>query len=110
MNDSWISAFRKASQYKQSGTDIPTFSEGSGGAGVAGSDIQPQGFGYSYQSPEYLAGLSFDINKSAGPLGKRSGEQLQRLQQGSGEMQNEQPQKELMQRGLFPTGVQLPPV
>jgi hypothetical protein len=57
MNDP-RTAFFKASQWKnaysQTGTDIPTFSQGAGGADVAGTGIQPQGFDYNWQSPEYL--------------------------------------------------------
>ena len=113
MNDP-RTAFFKASQWKnaysQTGTDIPTFSQGAGGADVAGTGIQPQGFDYNWQSPEYLAGLSFDINKGTGALGRRSGEQLLRLQQGSGDMQNQQLLEELERRNIRPTGVSLPPV
>lgn len=55
-----------------------------------------------------LAGLSFDINKSPGALGNRSGEQLQRLYKG-GTQQNEQLNEELKKKGLMPgTGPQLP--
>ena len=53
---------------------------------------------------------SFDINQSQGALGRRSGEQLLRLQGGSGSMQNQQLQQELERRGIIPRGVQLPPV
>jgi hypothetical protein len=48
--------FSAASQdYSQSGTDIPGFSTGSGGAFSAGSDFPGQGFGYQYQSPTEIA-------------------------------------------------------
>jgi len=56
------------------------------------------------------AGPSFDIPKSQGALGGRSGEQLLRLQQGSGNMENQQLQNELQRRGILPSGIQLPPV
>jgi hypothetical protein len=55
-----------------------------------------------------LAGLSFDINKSPGALGGRSGEQLKRLYEG-GTQQNQQLNEELKKRGLMPgAGPQLP--
>ena len=41
--------------YYQSGTNIPDFSTGSGGAFAAGSDFPGQGFGYQYQSPTEIA-------------------------------------------------------
>ena len=48
--------FSAASQdYSQSGTDIPSFSTGSGGAFAAGSDFPGQGFGYQYQGPSVVA-------------------------------------------------------
>jgi hypothetical protein len=53
---------------------------------------------------------SFDINQSQGALGRRSGEQLLRLQGGSGSMQNQQLQQELERRGIMSRGIQLPPV
>lgn len=55
--------FSSASQdYSQAGTDIPTFSKGSGGAYSAGSNQSPQGFGYQYQSPSNVAmEPSFDV-------------------------------------------------
>jgi len=56
-----------------------------------------------------LAGApSFDIRRSAGALGGRSGEQLRRLYEG-GTQQNQQLNEELMKRGIMPgTGPQLP--
>lgn len=49
--------FSAASQdYSQSGTDIPSFNTGSGGAFAAGSDFPGQGFGYQYQNPATIAG------------------------------------------------------
>ena len=53
---------------------------------------------------------SFDINQGQGALGRRSGEQLLRLQGGRGSMQNQQLQQELERRGIIPRGIQLPPV
>lgn len=56
-----------------------------------------------------LAGSrSFDIRRSAGALGGRSGEQLRRLYEG-GTQQNQQLNEELMKRGIMPgSGPQLP--
>lgn len=56
-----------------------------------------------------LAGApSFDIRRSAGALGGRSGEQLRRLYEG-GTQQNQQLNEELMKRGIMPgSGPQLP--
>ncbi len=51
---------------------------------------------------------SFDINRSRGALGGRSGEQLKRLYEG-GTQQNQQLNEELMRRGIMPgSGPQLP--
>jgi hypothetical protein len=53
-------------------------------------------------------GPSFDINRRPGALGKRSGEQLNRLYI-DGTQQNEQLNKELIERGIMPgRGPQLP--
>jgi hypothetical protein len=53
-------------------------------------------------------GPSFDINRGAGALGGRSGEQLKRLYEG-GTQQNEKLNEELMRRGIMPgAGPQLP--
>jgi hypothetical protein len=56
--------FSAASQdYSQSGTNIPSFSTGSGGAFAAGSDFPGQGFGYQYQDPATIAGSpSFNLD------------------------------------------------
>ena len=51
-------------------------------------------------------GPSFDINRTPGALGGRSGEQLKRLYEG-GTQQNQQLNDELRRRGLLP-GPQLP--
>jgi hypothetical protein len=75
--------------YSQSGTDIPNFSTGSGGAFAAGSDFPGQGFGYQYQSPTTIAGSpSFDMNKPYIPgqqdytgIPNATPEMLRRLQQ-----------------------------
>jgi len=82
--------FSAASQdYSQSGTDIPGFSTGSGGAFAAGSDFPGQGFGYQYQSPAAIAASpSFDMNKPYIPgqqdytgIPNATPEMLRRLQQ-----------------------------
>ena len=53
-------------------------------------------------------GTSFDINRTPGALGGRSGEQLRRLYEG-GTQQNEQLNEELRRRGIMPgAGPQLP--
>ncbi len=63
----------------------------------------------SFSSPSMLAGNpSFDINRSSGALGGRSGEQLKRLYEG-GTQQNQQLNEELRRRGIMPgAGPQLP--
>lgn len=50
---------------------------------------------------------SFDINRTPGALGGRSGEQLKRLYEG-GTQQNQQLNDELKRRGIMPGGPQLP--
>jgi hypothetical protein len=58
----WQQLSSASQDYSQSGTDIPNFSEGSGGAYSAGSNQSPQGFGYQYQSPSNVAmEPSFDV-------------------------------------------------
>lgn len=53
-------------------------------------------------------GPSFDINRTPGSLGGRSGEQLRRLYEG-GTQQNEKLNEELRRRGIMPgAGPQLP--
>jgi hypothetical protein len=75
-----------------------------------------QAFGTQFPTPfggsefDVAAGPSFEIPKGQGALGGRSGEQLLRLQQGSGNMENQQLQNELQRRGIMPSGIQLPPV
>jgi hypothetical protein len=67
----WKALSSGSNDYFQTGTDIPTISEGSGGAYAAGSDFPPQGFGYDYFSPELLAGgFNFDIKKPHIPGGQ----------------------------------------
>lgn len=51
----WKEFSAGSEDYSQSGTDIPSFSTGSGGAFAAGSDFPAQGFGYQYQSPSAVA-------------------------------------------------------
>jgi hypothetical protein len=53
----WQEASAGRQDYFQSGTDIPTFSTGSGGAFAAGSDFPGQGFDYQYQSPSIAQGI-----------------------------------------------------
>jgi hypothetical protein len=75
--------------YSQSGTNIPTYTEGAGGAFAAGSDFPGQGFGYQYQSPAAIAASpSFDMNKPYIPgqqdytgIPNATPEMLRRLQQ-----------------------------
>lgn len=50
---------------------------------------------------------SFDINRTPGALGGRSGEQLKRLYEG-GTQQNQQLNDELKRRGIMPGGPRLP--
>jgi len=107
----WQQLSSASQDYSQSGTDIPNFSEGSGGAYSAGSNQSPQGFDYQYQTPFNIGGApSFDIPQGQGALGGRSGEQLLRLQQGSGSMRNQKLLEELGRRGIMPRGIELPPV
>ena len=85
----WQEASAGRQDYFQSGTDIPTFSTGSGGAFAAGSDFPGQGFDYQYQSPAMVAGSpSFDMNKPYIPgqqdytgIPNATPEMLRRLQQ-----------------------------
>jgi len=63
---------------------------------------------YPGMNPMMMAGNpSFDINRGAGSLGGRSGEQLKRLYEG-GTQQNQQLNEELRRRGIMPGGPQLP--
>jgi hypothetical protein len=85
----WQELAAASRDYSQSGTDIPDFSAGSGGAFAAGSDFPGQGFGYQYQSPAMIAGSpSFDMNKPYIPgqqdytgIPNATPEMLRRLQQ-----------------------------
>ena len=99
-------------EYEQAGTDIPARKI---------QDEQLNAFGYPTQgtfsisnNPTFetllAGGQSFDINKGPGPLGRRTGEQLLRLQEGMPGMSNEQLDLELKRRNIKPTGVQLPPI
>ena len=79
-----------------------------GSANVPGAPGNPGFFPSVGYSPLIAGGTSFDIPQGQGPLGKRSGEQLQRLYQG-GTQQNQQLNEELIKRGLMPgAGPQLP--
>ena len=67
---------------------------------------EPEG---QLELPIQLAGSpSFNINKRAGALGGRSGEQLQRLLKSG--LDNKQLNNELKGRNLLPTGINLPRV
>lgn len=78
-----------------------------------GSDFLNSFIGRKFGTPgvKEAKSPSFDINKSPGALGRRTGEQLRRLyQEGSGLGGNQQLREELERRGIMPSGVQLPPV
>ena len=85
----WSELSSSRQDYSQSGTDIPSYSEGSGSTFAAGSDFPAQGFGYQYQSPSAVAaGPSFDLNKPYIPgkqdytgIPNATPEMLRRLQQ-----------------------------
>ena len=80
---------------------------GESGAQQAFGGIQfPTPFGGS--GFDIAASPSFEIPKGQGALGRRSGEQLQRIQESG--IQNQQLQQELERRGMMPRGIQLPPV
>ena len=69
----------------------------------------PQARGAFFPTPFNIAAdPSFSIPQGQGALGRRSGEQLQRIQESG--IQNEQLQQELERRGMLPRGIQLPPV
>jgi hypothetical protein len=75
---------------------------GNYGSSVGNQAGMESGFGMIAGAP------SFDINKGAGALGGRSGEQLKRLYEG-GTQQNQQLNEELRRRGIMPgAGPQLP--
>jgi hypothetical protein len=68
----------------------------------------PQVFGLPQPGSMVAGNPSFDINRAAGPLGQRPGEQLKRLYEG-GTQQNQQLNDELRRRGIMPgSGPQLP--
>ena len=72
------------------------------------SGTAPQAFGMPQPGSMIAGSPSFNINQSAGPLGQRPGEQLQRLYEG-GTQQNQQLNDELRRRGIMPgSGPQLP--
>jgi hypothetical protein len=91
---------------QQPGTPPPSgFREQYGLPSASGT--LPQAFGM-YPGMMVAGVPSFEIPQGQGPLGKRSGEQLQRLYQG-GTQQNQQLNEELIRRGLMPgAGPQLP--
>jgi hypothetical protein len=95
------SYLRGFEDYSQAGTDIPD---------LRLQEKYGQEQGGPLVSEQLISGSpSFDIQRGKGALGRRTGEQLLRLQQESG-IQNEQLQQELMRRGMMPRNVQLPPV
>ena len=95
--------------YNQQGSNIPTLRVQDKYAQESGTPFYSQ-TSFSPNPDFNIAGSpSFDINKGAGALGRRTGEQLLRLQQESG-IQNQQLQQELERRGIMPTGISLPPV
>lgn len=86
--------------YSQAGTDIPERRQQ--------LKYEQEGGGPFYGEQMISATPSFSIPQGSGSLGKRSGEQLQRIQESG--IQNEQLQQELQRRGILSRGVQLPPV
>lgn len=103
----------------QPGTQMPEWmrrNPPTPGPQTPGQSGAQQAFGTQFPTPfggsgfDVAAGPSFEIPKGQGALGGRSGEQLLRLQQGSGNMENQQLQNELQRRGIMPSGIQLPPV
>jgi len=89
-------------EYSQFGTDIPSFGINRSYEGGGGTGMEP------YFNEQFAATPSFSIPQGQGALGKRSGEQLKRIQESG--IQNEQLQQELERRGIMPRGIQLPPV
>ena len=86
--------------YSQAGTDIPERRQ---------QLKYEQEEGGPLYGEQMISGTpSFSIFQGAGSLGKRSGEQLKRIQESG--IQNEQLQQELERRGILSRGVQLPPV
>ena len=85
---------------------VPTL----GGGGIKKDSVRwkntptefPQAFGM-FPGMQVAGNPSFDIQQGPGALGRRSGEQLQRLYQG-GTQQNQQLNEELIRRGLTPGG------
>jgi hypothetical protein len=58
----WSKSGFGSQDYFQTGTDIPTLAEGSGGAYAAGTGMEPAGFAYDYAAPQQVAGSpSFDL-------------------------------------------------
>jgi len=99
----FLNAFLKGrEEYSQSGTDIPSFGVSRIYEGGGGTGIDP------YFNEQIATTPSFSIPQGQGALGKRSGEQLKRIQESG--IQNEQLQQELQRRGIMPRGIQLPPV
>jgi hypothetical protein len=101
--DTFLRQYVKGSEdYRQSGTNIPFFGISSRYAGGGGTGMEP------FLNEQVAATPSFSIPQGQGALGRRSGEQLKRIQESG--IQNEQLQQELERRGMMPRGIQLPPV
>jgi len=98
---------RLKERFQQPGTTPPPgFREQYGLPPASGTT--PQAFGMPQPGSMIAGNPSFNINQSAGPLGQRPGEQLQRLYEG-GTQQNQQLNYELRRRGIMPgSGPQLP--
>ena len=98
---------RLKERFQQPGTTPPPgFREQYGLPPASGTT--PQAFGMPQPGSMIAGNPSFNINQSAGPLGQRPGEQLQRLYEG-GTQQNQQLNDELRRRGIMPgSGPQLP--
>jgi hypothetical protein len=89
-------------EYSQAGTDIPSFGVSRDYEGGWGTGMEP------FLNEQIAATPSFSIPQGQGALGRRSGEQLKRIQESG--IQNQQLQQELERRGMMPRGIQLPPV
>ena len=98
---------RLKEKFQQPGTTPPPgFREQYGLPPASGT--LPLVFGAPQPGTMVAGNPSFNINRSAGPLGQRPGEQLQRLYEG-GTQQNQQLNEELRRRGIMPgSGPQLP--
>ena len=115
MDPAYLEKMRTPVMPMPSGLRESIWGQPKGAPQTPGQEGAQQAFGFTFPTPfgndfEVAAGPSFEINKGQGALGRRSGEQLLRLQQGNPAMQNEQLNEELLRRGIMSRGVQLPPV